>query len=319
MRILFVTANRIGDAVLSTGVLARLIELHPDARFTIACGPGPAPLLEAAPGVARVLTLNKSRGDSHWLRLWLASVGRWWHMVVDLRGSGLAWLLPARRRVIMRPDKAPGHRVEGLGRLMGFDPPPVPRLWLTTEHRAEAAAILGDGPPVLAIGPTANWEGKRWPAERFVELAVRLTGSAGPLPGGRIIVAGAPEERTLVAPHLAALPSERVIDLFGRDLATVAACLARAHLFVGNDSGLMHMAAALDVPTLGLFGPSREEHYAPWGPRAAVVRTPESYETLISAPGYDHRTTGTLMGSLGVDRVEEAVLALRARVERLAA
>ena len=62
----------------------------------------------------------------------------------------------------------------------------------------------------------------------------------------------------------------------------------------------MHIAAAVGAPTLGLFGPSREAHYAPWGPRAAAVRTAASYDELVGAPGYDHRTADTLMDTLTV-------------------
>jgi ADP-heptose:LPS heptosyltransferase len=112
-------------------------------------------------------------------------------------------------------------------------------------------------------------------------------------------------------PLLRAIPRERRIDLVGRiDLLTAAACLARARLFVGNDSGLMHMAAAMGTPTLGLFGPSKTALYAPWGPHAAFVRTPESFEELTGASDYDHRTTGSLMGGLAVDTVESAARAL---------
>ena len=66
------------------------------------------------------------------------------------------------------------------------------------------------------------------------------------------------------------------------------------------------MSAALGIPTLGLFGPSRPEHYAPWGPKCSYVRTKESYKELVGTPGYDHRTTGSLMGSLTIDAVEFA-------------
>jgi ADP-heptose:LPS heptosyltransferase len=112
------------------------------------------------------------------------------------------------------------------------------------------------------------------------------------------------------------IPVERLIDTVGKiDLLTVAACLERCRFFVGNDSGLMHLAAAVGVPTLGLFGPSREEHYAPWGPLGASVRTEESFEDLTGAPGYDHRTTGTLMDGLSIDRAEEAARALWRRLE----
>ncbi|PPR14235.1 MAG: hypothetical protein CFH37_01669, partial [Alphaproteobacteria bacterium MarineAlpha9_Bin7] len=77
---------------------------------------------------------------------------------------------------------------------------------------------------------------------------------------------------------------------------------------------LMHIAAASGVATLGLFGPRREEHYAPWGARTSVVRTKLDYDELVSGPGYNHRTTDSLMGSLAVDDVEEAVIELWRRV-----
>ena len=63
------------------------------------------------------------------------------------------------------------------------------------------------------------------------------------------------------------VPPDRAIDLIGRtDLLTASAILRRATLFIGNDTGLMHIAAASGVPTLGLFGPSPIDQYAPWGP-----------------------------------------------------
>ena len=82
--------------------------------------------------------------------------------------------------------------------------------------------------------------------------------------------------------------------------------MRRCALYVGNDSGLMHMAAASGIPTLGLFGPSKPERYAPWGSKTAHVRTARSYDELVGGRGYDRRTTGTLMESLSVDAVEAA-------------
>ncbi len=110
------------------------------------------------------------------------------------------------------------------------------------------------------------------------------------------------------------LPPQKTLDLIGRvDLPVAAACLGRCAFYVGNDSGLMHLAAAAGVPTVGLFGPSRESRYRPWGAHCAYVRTPESFEELTGGPDYDHRTTGTLMGGLGVDEVEAAARRLWAR------
>jgi ADP-heptose:LPS heptosyltransferase len=96
----------------------------------------------------------------------------------------------------------------------------------------------------------------------------------------------------------------------GEDLLDVAACFARARLFVGNDSGLMHLAAAVGAPTLGLFGPSRETRYGPWGPRSRAVRTPESFEDLLERARGGARGAGALMESLSGDVVEAAARAL---------
>src|SRR6185312_11928616 len=134
------------------------------------------------------------------------------------------------------------------------------------------ATLAPPGGPILAVGPAANWRGKEWRAERFAELARRLTAPGGILPGARVAVLAAAHERAQAAPLLAALPPARTIDLVGRvDLLDAAALLRRAALFIGNDTGIMHIAAAMGTPTLGLFGPSLPEHYAPWGPHTAVV------------------------------------------------
>src|ERR1700722_10114905 len=106
MDILFVTATRIGDAVLSSGLLGYLIERHPGARLTIAAGPIAAPLFEAVPGLDRLITVHKQPFAAHWLALYGAVAQRRWDVVVDLRGSALAWLLRAgERRVMAKGNK----------------------------------------------------------------------------------------------------------------------------------------------------------------------------------------------------------------------
>jgi ADP-heptose:LPS heptosyltransferase len=135
----------------------------------------------------------------------------------------------------------------------------------------------------------------------------------------RIAVMAAAQERAQAEPLLAAIPPERTIDLIGRtDLLTAACVLRRCELFVGNDSGLMHIAAATGAPTLGLFGPSPIDKYAPWGRCTAVVRTAEPPETMLP-PGFDRRTGDTLMDSLSVEAVEAAVRELWRRAESQAA
>ncbi len=272
MRILFITATRIGDAVLSTGLLDHLLRVHPEARFTVACGPVAAGLFERMPRRDRTLVVDKRRFDRHWLTLWGQTAPTMWDLAVDLRGSALTLLLLARRRAIMRGGRRPGHRLTHLARTLGLAPPPMPVTWCAPQDHARAATLLPPGGPVVALGPTANWAGKVWPAERFVALFRALQPL---LPGARAAVFAGPgaAERAMAAPVLAALPG--AVDLAGRlSLAEAAACLSRCRLFVGNDSGLMHLAAAAGTPTLGLFGPSLASEYAPSGRRAVAVIAP---------------------------------------------
>jgi len=320
VRILFVTATRVGDAILSTGLLDHLIRQHPQARITIACGPAAASLFHAVPGLENLVVLDKMVLSLHWLGLWAACIGRRWDILVDLRNAPVTYLLFAGRRFGMGRSRADEHRLVQLARVLGLEAdPPSPHVWTGPEARERAARLIPDGPPVLAVGPTANWSGKTWRAERFVELVERLSGPGGILPGARVAVFGRDDERPQALPVIEAIPEHRRIDLvLGLDLVTVHACLARTAFYVGNDSGLMHLAAAAGVPTLGLFGPSQEVHYAPWGPRSAAVRTDQSYDTIFP-PGFDHRTTGTLMDGLTVETAAAAANRLWGRVQEAAA
>ena len=308
MRILFVTASRIGDAVLSTGLLAHLAATYPQARFTVACGAPAASLFAAAPFVEKVIPMVKRKRAGHWRDLWKQSVGTWWSLVVDLRGSALAYVVPTARRAVLKSSWEPKHRLYHLSSALGLDQAFAPVLWNTPEQVARAECLLPAGSPILALGPTANWGAKQWPAERFAQVALALTADND----GRIAVFGAENERASVQTLLAALPAPRTIDLIGKvDLATVHACLKRASLYVGNDSGLMHMAAAAGIPTLGLFGPSSEVFYGPFGPHCAHVRGPRSFEDICHAPDYDYRSQDCMMLDLEVDKVLAAARNLR--------
>lgn len=295
MRILFITATRIGDAVLSTGLLDHLLHRFPAARFTIACGPVAEGVFARMPNRERTLVVDKRQYDAHWLALWAQTVTTVWDLAVDLRGSALTFLLPARRRAVMRGGRRPGHRLIHLAGTLGLAEPPLPVAWTAPSDIARAEALLPPGGPIIGLGPTANWSGKVWPAERFVALFTHLSAA---LPGARAAVFAGPgaAERAMAAAVLAAIPG--AIDLVGSlSLPEAAACLARCRLFVGNDSGLMHLSAAAGAPTLGLFGPTPASEYAPAGRRTAVALAPGPAGT-------------TPIDTLDVDEVLAAALAL---------
>lgn len=320
--ILFITATRIGDAVLSSGLIKLLSDQIPNARFTIVAGPLAAPLFAHVPGLDRVIVMEKGKGKGHWFKLWRQVRHRKWSLIVDLRGSATALFLRRDKRAIWK--KLPGevvHKVVDAARTLKLEgDPPAPHLYITPDVQALADELLGPteaqgGGPILAMGPAANWVGKVWPIERFAQTAAQLLDKDGPMAGGRLLILGGPEDTRMVEELRMASARGRTIDLTGKvDLLTAYACLRRARLFIGNDSGLMHIAAAAGAPTIGLFGPSDERRYAPWGERAEAVRGPRSFDQFLAV---DPDLTQAIrhMSDLPVLTVVKAAKALLQRTE----
>ena len=297
-RLLFITSTRLGDAVLSTGLLDYLLS-RGEVSTTLVCGSVSAEIFECVPGLERLIVLEKKPVKRHWWILWHQTVGTYWDLVVDLRGSAVPFaLLRKRRRTKFRAGS--GHRVASFARWYGCDQVPSPRVWTDEHHRQDARELVPQQGPVLGLAPTANGLAKVWPWKNFVSLATRLTSPEGALAGARIVIVGGPGEHHLTGPIVEALPRDRTIDLTGRlHLLTVAEVLRRCNVVVANDSGLMHLAAAGGVPTVGLFGPSPVENYAPWGRHTAVVTAGSSR-----------------MDAIAVDAVEQSVAELLERVSR---
>ena len=250
-------------------MLDHLVRTYPDARFTIACGPAVTTLFDRVPNRERTLVVVKHKNDSHWFKLWRQVAFTFWDLVVDFRGSAIAYLVPTRRRAVLR--RTPGRKYEQYAAMLGIDPPPLPTVWTAPADQARAAALLPNR-PVIGFGATANWGPKVWPADRFAALFARL--AQGPLPGATAAIFAGPgaAERQMAQPLLDALPS--AVDLCGQlTLPEAAACIQRCDLYVGNDSGLMHLAAATGTPTIGLCGTTidRAEEMSPAGRRAAWV------------------------------------------------
>jgi len=313
--ILFIGPGRIGDAVLASGLIRKLADEIPRARFTIAVGPAAAPLFADVPGLDSLIVMQKQKGSGHWFKLWNQVRHTHWGLVVDTRGSAIHRFLRTRRRAIHRKSGGePVHKVIEAARLLKLeDDPPPPFLYVSDERLAAADALLGSGGPILAMGPAANWFGKTWPLDRFASTAKRLISPDGPLAGGRLVILGGPEDVRYVDELRRSLPRDQCLDLTGQlDLLSVHAVLKRASLFVGNDSGLMHLAAAAGAPTVGLFGPSDDRLYAPWGPHGVVVRGPRTFEQFRDVDPGLNQTIGHMM-DLQVDTVVEAATALLKR------
>ncbi len=261
-KILFITSTRLGDAVISTGLLDYFLKTCPEARFTIACGPIAASLFDSMPRRDETLIVNKYRFDFHWLVLWAECVKQSWDLVIDLRGSGLSYFLRSKKKVVVRGGRIKEHRVQYLAKSLSLPYTPLPVMWIEEKEKQNAAKILPDH-HYIALAPTANWVGKIWSIKRFIQVAEKLLKLDQK---NKFVLFYGPEEqeKRIVEPLIkAGLP---IIDCGGHNqLTEVAALLSRCKGFIGNDSGLMHLATACQIPVLGLFGPSKLSEYAPAG------------------------------------------------------
>lgn len=310
MKILFITATRIGDAVLSTGALDHLIRSYPDAEITVACGPLVAGLFTPAPRVVRVIALKKETWGRHWWKLLRDTIATDWDIIVDLRNSAVSRILRGKQKYFWRGTEKNGHKVEQIAAVIGASLPPAPILWLDSIAQSQADRLIPAGAPFIAIGPTANWAGKAWPAQNFVALVNELTAPGARLEGARVAVFAAPGEEAAALPVLNALPPHQRIDMIAKGSPlTAAAVISRAQIYIGNDSGLTHIAAAVGTPTLALFGYGWPDEYRPWGDHASYISTPETPEQLLA--GRDVKSIkSSLMGSLTVTAAVEAAVRL---------
>jgi heptosyltransferase-2 len=127
--------------------------------------------------------------------------------------------------------------------------------------------IADDRRPAVALAPGAVGPSKRWTTDGFAEFARQLTAQ-----GAQVWILGGPGEKELAA-AIAGTNQANVRDMTGPDLRNAILALAAADVAVSNDSGLLHVAAAIGTPSIGIFGPTSPWHWAPLNPLAAVVET----------------------------------------------
>jgi heptosyltransferase-2 len=127
--------------------------------------------------------------------------------------------------------------------------------------------VAADGQPVVALAPGAVGPSKRWPAAAYAALTRKLTAD-----GLAVWVLGGPDEKPLAAEIIGNTPAR---DLTGPDLRDAVLALGAASAAISNDSGLLHVAAALGTPAIGIFGPTSPWHWAPLNPLAATIEMTE--------------------------------------------
>jgi glycogen(starch) synthase len=186
--------------------------------------------------------------------------------------------------------------------------PSTPRVqvWTGPEDDSFARDMLDQagfrgGAPIIAFAPGAAWAFRRWPAERFIALGKWLQETHG----AYIVILAARNELELARRFEQALPQERTLSLAGKTtIRQMAAVLKSCRLFIGNDSGPMHVAAGAGVPVIGFFGPGEYERFIPWGVDYEAIRlglpcSPCSQDCAFNDP--------RCIKGISLDRVKEAV------------
>jgi heptosyltransferase-2 len=327
MKLLVRATNWVGDAVMSIPALEAVRRAAPDARIAVLAKPGVAGLYDGQAFVDRVLRfesasqaadlLRRERFDSALLlqnafqAAWVAWRGGVRERIGYARDGRSALL--TRAIAVPRRGETPAHEAYyylELLRRAGWlaELPAIEQIRLRVEpanvERAEAAlSAAGARPGALrvALAPGAAYgTAKCWPAERFAALADRLIADAD----ADVILFGTDSERD-VAGRIASGMRQRPVNLAGQtSIGELAAFFAACRVFVGNDSGAAHVAAASGVPVVVIFGPTDAEATAPLTPRRSLIREPVSCSPcLLRQCPVDHRC----MTRVGVDAVYAAV------------
>ncbi len=311
-RILVVKLADMGDLLTAIPALRALRESFPQTRIDALVTPHSAPILEGLPLVDEILTFEKHRYDSPlstvmpsslWgiIRLWrnLRSRNYDWLFILHhlttlwgtLKYAGLALSSGAKERIGL--DNGRGWFLTQRVKDLGFGGRHEVEYWLEvvgqvgartenlelplSEEAMEEAHLLlegsgrwREGVPLVAIHPGSGEYSlaRRWPPDRFAQVADALMERHGI----QVALLGGPDEAELTQ-RVASLMRYEAIDLGGKtSIPLLAALLRLSRLFVGNDSGVMHLASAAGTPVVAIFGPSNPLAWGPWGSSHEVVQ-----------------------------------------------
>ena len=304
MKVLFITSTRIGDAVLSTSILNYLKNRFPHCSLYIATGKTAASLFKNFNNVKKVFILEKKFFKIHWLELWSRTFFNKWDIVIDLRGSIISYFLFNKKKYVYKSINKNIHRLDELAILMETKHLPLPWIPVLKKDMKKISKDFLKLKNSIAIGASANWPAKIWPSKNFVKLIHMFLKEKQFGKKKSIVFFGSSKDLKNIKKITKHLKKFKVKNFCGKlNLIEVAAHLKKCKIFIGNDSGLMHIASASGIPTLGLFGPSLESRYAPKGNNAYYIRGKKTFNQLTGAKNFDWNTKKNLMSSLSVNAV----------------
>jgi len=265
-KILFITLSNIGDAVMTTPVLQALHELYPEAVIDIVGDQRSSEIFKHCPYRGEIFHKQKNiflRGVPALLTvLW----GQSYDLIVDIRTDGLAYLLPAGKRYTkLNRIKTGVHSVQQhlgiISKIYQGDPPQC-HVWTSSIENKFAKEALGDyyGKRLLGLGTGANAEKKIWPRENYLSLVEKFGNDFA-----AVVYLGDKQDKEH-SNYISSRTDVPSINLCGRTSILEAVAIQQClDFFVGNDSGLGHLASAAGIPTLTVFGTGEPDRYRPWG------------------------------------------------------
>ena len=285
--VLVIKLRYIGDVLLATPTVRAIKAARPDVRVTMMVNRGTEDVLSGNQDVDEIVVLDKGSLAAQW-RLIAGLRGRQFDTVIDLtdgdRSAFLTRISGAPVRIgfndehrwrgryyteVVQPVPGVRHRIdrdlETLKPLSIQAGSTKPQLWLTPEEENSADQLLDQlgiqrSQSMVILQPGARYWFKAWPPERFAELADRLTSQYG----CQVLIGGSDQDINL-AQQIRQMAKSNPIIMAGRtNIKQFAAIAKKSALFVGSDSGAMHIATAVGTPVVALFGPSNPRE---WGPR----------------------------------------------------
>lgn len=284
-KILFVTLSNIGDVVLTTPTLEALHQQYPDALIDIVGDSRSEILFKHCPYLGRFYRKDKQKGWRGVLQLLVQLRKQHYDLAVDLRSDGLLFLIKARTKLrkLSNQSSLHLHSVEkhyAALRNKTSQTIPDPKVWLSDSERKIADIFLSKyrTKRILALGLGANFKGKIWPTHTFVSLACSMASHFD-----LILLLGNQQDSEMAEKFMAEYPFP-VMNGCGRfNLLETTALLEQADYFVGNDSGLGHLASAVGTATFTIFGVGQPNRYRPWGSKASWIQETKNNINLIGS------------------------------------
>ncbi len=296
-RILIYKLDHLGDVLLATPALRAIRNRFPGAEIRIVIGEWSRSVLENNPNIDGVVIYNskefaRAPYKAHRLSDLKRTLGSWkpdlviglrddwqtlWHAAFSgarLINRGLVHLREwIDRKQQHRPSSHELERLWAIIAPLGITPEPVERLEYViseAERKMAAEVTLAHGieSPFAIVQAGTSIQLKEWSLERFAEAARHIAAQHGM----QIVLIGSPEEVERSAMLAALIPDLDPVDITGKlSLRGTAALMERAELYLGSDGGAMHVASAVGLPTVGLFGPGSYHIFRPVGRHAAAI------------------------------------------------